>query len=181
MSDSERKEMYEAYGIDAREYNAMKKKYVDYQANVTLIEDTQKMYEAIEDLLTWQQNHRGKHNWRIDRATYETIETGVAQYNPWYLWWQLSQKWNSETANWINKYNYVKKNQLLERFQELKQNGATFWAMSNSEWNMIWAAASKLNWLTSDDEFEATLKQMLNSYGNILAEAGVEWVYSTDI
>ena len=181
MSDSERKEMYEAYGIDAREYNAMKKKYVDYQANVTLIEDTQKMYEAIEDLLTWQQNHRGKHNWRIDRATYETIETGEAQYNPWYLWWQLSQKWNSETANWINKYNYVKKNQLLERFKELKQNGATFWAMSNSEWNMIWAAASKLNWLTSDDEFEATLKQMLNSYGNILAEAGVEWVYSTDI
>lgn len=181
MSDSEREEMYEAYGIDKREYNAMKKKYVDYQANVTLIEDTQKMYEAIQDLLTWQENHRGKHNWRIDRATYETIETGVAQYNPWYLWWQLSQKWNSETANWINKYNYVKKNQLLERFQELKQNGATFWAMSNSEWNMIWAAASKLNWLTSDDEFEATLKQMLNSYGNILAEAGVEWYYNTDI
>lgn len=181
MSDSERKELYSAYGIDTREYNAQKKKYLDYQANVTLIDDTKKMYEAVQDLLTWQESHRGKHTWRIDRATYETIETGVAQYNPWYLWWQLSQKWNSETANGINKFNYVKKNQLLERFQELKKAGATFWAMSNAEWNIVWNAASKLSWLTSDSEFETTLKQMLNSYGNILADAGVEWFYNTDI
>jgi hypothetical protein len=61
MSDAERKELYSAYGIDTREYNAMKKKYLDYQANVTLIEDTQKMYDAVKDLLTWQENHRGKH------------------------------------------------------------------------------------------------------------------------
>ena len=182
MSDSERKELYSAYWIDTREYNAMKKKYIDYQANVTLIEDTQKMYDAVQDLLTWQQNHRWKHTWRIDTATYEAIENGTPiQNNPWYLWWGLFQKYNAETANGINKFNYVKKNQLLERFQELKKAGATFWAMSNSEWNIVWAAASKLSWQTSDDEFETILKQMLNSYGNILAEAGVEWYYSTDI
>ena len=169
------------YWITTLEYNAQKRKYADYQAKVSLIEDTKKMYESVQDLLTWQENHRGKHTWRIDRATYETIETGVAQYNPWYLWWQLSQKWNSETANGINKFNYVKKNQLLERFQELKKAGATFWPMSNAEWNIVWDAASKLSWLTSDSEFENTLKQMLNSYGNILADAGVEWFYNTDI
>jgi hypothetical protein len=39
----------------------MKKKYVDYQAKVTLIDDTKKMYDAVQDLLTWQQNNRGKH------------------------------------------------------------------------------------------------------------------------
>ena len=61
MSDSERKELYSAYGIDTREYNAQKKKYLDYQANVTLIDDTKKMYEAVQDLLTWQESHRGKH------------------------------------------------------------------------------------------------------------------------
>ena len=180
MSDSERKELYAAYGIDTKQYNAMKKKYVDYQAKVSLIEDTQKMYDAVQDLLTWNQNHQWKHTWRVDTATYEAIENGTPIQNERRSLW-LRQKWNSETANGINKYNYVKKNQLLERFQELKKAGATFWAMSNSEWNIVWAAASKLNWQTSDSEFEAILKQMLNSYGNILADAGVEWFYNTDI
>ena len=182
MSDAERKELYAAYWIDTKQYNAMKKKYLDYQANVTLIEDTQKMYDAVKDLLTWQQNNRGKHTWRIDKATYEAIENGTPiQNNPRYLWWGLFQKYNAETANGINKYNYVKRNQLLDRFQELKKAGATFWAMSNSEWNIVWDAASKLNWQTSDSEFEAILTDMLNHYGNILADAGVSWFYNTDI
>ena len=40
-----------SYGISIQEYNAQKKKYLDYQAKVSLIEDTQKMYDAVKDLL----------------------------------------------------------------------------------------------------------------------------------
>ena len=89
--------------------------------------------------------------------------------------------YDKETANWINKYNYLKNSQLLEKYQQLKKAGATFWAMQKSEWDLVWSAASNLQWLSTDAEFEKNLKEMLNHYGNILADAWVEWYYSTDI
>jgi hypothetical protein len=53
--------------------------------------------------------------------------------------------------------------------------------MQKSEWDLVWSAASNLNWLSTDAEFEQNLQNMLNHYSNILADAGVEWYYSTDI
>lgn len=170
------------YWISLREYNAQKKKYVDYQAKVTLIEDTQKMYDAVKDMLEWNQKESSswvwsRHKWQIDAATFETVVNGKAMDN----FWRWQSKFDKETANWINKYQFIKNNQLLERFQQLKKGWATFWQMSNSEWGLVWSAASKLNWWSTDEEFENTLKEMLNHYGNILADAGVQWFYSTDI
>jgi hypothetical protein len=39
------------------EYNAQKKKYLDYQAKVTLIEDTKKRYDAVKELLQWNKEN----------------------------------------------------------------------------------------------------------------------------
>ena len=170
------------YWISLREYNAQKKKYVDYQAKVTLIEDTKKMYDAVKDMLEWNQKESSawvgsRHKWQIDSATYET----VINWAPMATFWRGQSKFDKETANGLNKYQYIKNNQLLEKYQQLKSNWATFGQMSNSEWGLVWSAASKLNRWSTDEEFEKILKEMLNSYGNILADAGVEWVYSTDI
>ena len=170
-----------SYWITIQEYNAQKKKYLDYQAKVSLIDDTKKMYDAVQDLLTWNQekSSNGKwsrHSWWTDINTYNRINwewgNSVVSTVLWY---------DKETANWINKYNYLKNSQLLEKYQQLKKAGATFWAMQKSEWDLVWSAASNLQWLSTDAEFEANLKKMLNHYGNILADAGVEWYYSTDI
>lgn len=170
------------YGITIQEYNAQKKKYVDYQAKVTLIEDTKKMYDAVQDLLTWNQTKSSsgawsRHSGSVDLATYNAIANGWDVKN--ILW--LFPKYDKETANWINKYNFLKNNQLLDRYQELKKAWATFWAMQKSEWDLVGSAASKLEWLSTDKEFEDTLTEMLNHYNNILADAWVEWFYNTDI
>ena len=171
-----------AYWLTIQEYNAQKKKYLDYQAKVSLIEDTQKMYDAVKDLLEWNKEYSSKWRWSrhsgtIDRATYDTISQGTATENILGIF----PKFDNETANWINKYNFLKNSQLLDKYQQLKKAWATFWAMQKSEWDLVWSAASDLNWLTTDTQFEGTLQKMLDHYSNILADAGVEWFYNTDI
>ena len=170
------------YWITIQEYNAQKKKYVDYAAKVSLIEDTQKMYDAVKDLLDWNKKYSSswawsRHSGTVDRATYDTISQWTETKNILGLF----PKFDNQTANGINKYNFLKNSQLLDKYQELKKAGATFWAMQKSEWDLVWSAASKLQWLSTDTEFEETLTEMLNHYNNILADAGVEWFYNTDI
>ena len=171
-----------AYWLTIQEYNAQKKKYLDYQAKVSLIEDTQKMYDAVKDLLEWnkEKSSKGKwsrHSWWTDINTYNRIN------GEWAKWWVVDTVlwFDKETANWINKYNYLKNTQLLDKYQQLKKAWATFWAMQKSEWDLVWSAASNLNWLSTDEEFERILQEMMNHYSNILADAGVEWFYNTDI
>jgi hypothetical protein len=171
-----------AYWLTIQEYNAQKKKYLDYQAKVSLIEDTQKMYDAVKDLLEWnkEKSSKGKwsrHSWWTDINTYNRIN------GEWAKWWVVDTVlwFDKETANWINKYNYLKNTQLLDKYQQLKKAWATFWAMQKSEWDLVWSSASNLNWLSTDEEFEKNLQDMLDHYSNILADAGVEWFYNTDI
>jgi hypothetical protein len=59
----------------------------------------------------------------------------------------------------------------LEKYQELKKAGATFGAMQKSERDLVGSAASKLNWQTTDADFEAVLEEMKDHYSNILADA----------
>lgn len=171
-----------AYWLTIQEYNAQKKKYLDYQAKVSLIEDTQKMYDAVKDLLEWNKEKSSKGKWSRhsglkDRNTYNIVNWIG---DTWWFW--SNTLWFSkETANWINKYNYLKNSQLLDKYQQLKKAWATFWAMQKSEWDLVWSAASNLNWLSTDEEFERILQEMMNHYSNILADAGVEWFYNTDI
>ena len=171
-----------AYWLTIQEYNAQKKKYLDYQAKVSLIEDTQKMYDAVKDLLEWNKEYSSKwrwsrHSWWTDINTYNRIN------GEWNKWWVVDTVlwFSKKTANWINKYNYLKNTQLLDKYQQLKKAWATFWAMQKSEWDLVWSAASNLNWLSTDEEFEKNLQEMLDHYSNILADAGVEWFYNTDI
>ena len=171
-----------AYWLTIQEYNAQKKKYLDYQAKVSLIEDTQKMYDAVKDLLEWNKEYSSKwrwsrHSWWTDINTYNRIN------GEWDKWWVVDTVlwFSKKTANWINKYNYLKNTQLLDKYQQLKKAWATFWAMQKSEWDLVWSSASNLQWLSTDEEFEKNLQEMLNHYNNILADAGVEWFYNTDI
>jgi len=179
-SNDERKSTLESYWITLPEYNAQKKKYLDYQAKVTLIEDTKKRYDAVKELLQWNKENSSsgawsRHSWYIDRATYDAMS-----------WVEGDNKdtrffFDNTTADGINKYNFVKNTELLNTYQELKKAGATFGAMQKSEWDLVGSASTKLNWYSTDAEFEATLEDMLNSYSNILADAWVPWFYNTDI
>ena len=179
-SNDERKSTLTEYWITLPEYNAQKKKYLDYQAKVSLIEDTQKMYNAVEDLLKWNKENSSswvwsRHSWYIDRATYDAMNSD----NGWDS--STNRFFNNETAVWINKYNFLKNSQLLDKYKELKDAGATFGAMQKSEWDLVGSAASKLNWQTTDADFEAVLEEMKDHYSNILADAWVPWFYNTDI
>lgn len=89
--------------------------------------------------------------------------------NRW--WWKLWAWWTAmfDEAEY-NKFKQLQKQLQLQKLFNAKANGATFWAMSNSEWNILWEAATSLKrsqnwWFNAELE---NIKQALRSaaFGN---------------
>jgi hypothetical protein len=100
-SNQDWSDIYSSYWIDRKEYNAQKKKYIDYTAKVTLIEDTKEMYNAVKDLLDWNKENSSsgawsRHSGTVDRATYDTITQGTATKNILGVF----PKFDNKTATW---------------------------------------------------------------------------------
>jgi hypothetical protein len=64
-------------------------------------------------------------------------------------------------------------NETLNKFLDLKKNWATFGAMSDSEWKIIWDSVSKLKWESTRDTFQTELKNQINDYIKALTK---KWV-----
>lgn len=164
-SNDERNSTLQAYWIDVKEFNEQKQKYAKYFEQVQLVENAQKMYNDIEDLLSWNKKYSTKwiwsrHDWRIDLNTFYQIQWDD-NFRP--------RLWVDQiTANWINKYNLIKNNQMLERYLELKANWAQFGVMTNSEWWIVWSTTNELNWISSDAQFESTLRKLQDNYKSII-------------
>ena len=153
-SADERNKTLSAYWIDEKEYNEQKQRYADYLSDTQLRESLTELRETAQQLLDWQtEKWEGLHGWWADRQTVER----------WYrkVW---PFEWKTAAAEWYALYWYLKNNETLKKFLDLKENGATFGAMQESEWNMVRAAANKLDWNQDDATFEKFLKEMIASY-----------------
>lgn len=169
-SADERNKTLSAYWIDEKEYNEQKQRYADYLADTELRDRLTELKKSAQDLLTWQQDEwEWLHSGWADRQTVEK----------WY-WKFLWMEWKTDAAKWYAMYEYLKNNETLSKFLDLKANGATFWAMQESEWNMIKSATSKLTWDLDDKDFEDFLKEMINSYDVALNKLGGQPVQVQD-
>ena len=59
-------------------------------------------------------------------------------------------------------YNFIKSNLSLESLQEAKAKWATFWALSNAEWEILWKAATALSPLLSSNKFQSEVQNIRN-------------------
>jgi hypothetical protein len=64
----------------------------------------------------------------------------------------------------------LKNNETLQKFLDLKANGATFGAMQESEWKMVSSSANNLEWNTTNDTFENSLQKMIDAYNTALSK-----------
>lgn len=165
MSDAERKELYESYGIDKQTYDKMEYNYAKYLEKTEWVKTLQESLARAEDLLKWNQDHQWRHTWMAD------IETAEKWYYS-FLWY----KWVTDAAEWKAKFDMLKNNETLNKFLDLKKNNASFWQMSEWEWALIWNATSALNWNTQDEAFESTLKSLIKTYKEQLDK--LWWVYN---
>jgi hypothetical protein len=130
------------------EYN-----YLRYTEKTEWLKALKDSLARAEDLLKWNQNNHWLHTWPWDIETAEK----------WYYSF-LGYKGISDAADWKAKFDMLKNNEVLNKFLDLKKNNASFWAMSEWEWDIIWWATSQLKWETSDKTFEDELKKLIQTY-----------------
>ena len=76
--------------------------------------------------------------------------------------------WNGTER--VANLNYLVNQQTLDYFVKLKQNGATFGAMSEWEWEIIWKASTKLSYYLNHSLSSGTIVKSKEAIGNILRE-----------
>jgi hypothetical protein len=102
------------------------------------------------------------HSWLLDKAN--TSE--------WWGWDALSI-FPTKATQWKAIYDKFMKDETLNKFLQLKKDWATFGAMSDSEWKIIWDSVSKLKWDSSKKTFQTELRNQINDYIKAMKE---KWV-----
>ena len=153
MSDAERKELYESYGIDKQTYDKMEYNYARYTEKTEWLQALKDSLTRAEALLQWNKDNQWLHEWWADIETAE---------NWYYKFWPF--QWVTKASEWRAIFDELKNNEVLNKFLDLKKNNASFWAMSEWEWSIIWWATSKLKWNMTDANFEDTLEKLIKTY-----------------
>lgn len=86
--------------------------------------------------------------------------------------WQVSPKW----AAYNSQFNFVKQNLTLDKFLELKEGWATFWAMSDWEWVIVWNAATALSRTLELGDLQSVLDDHISAL-----QKAIPWGYNPHI
>ena len=159
LSKDDRANTLKEYWITQKEFNNQYNAYFEDKEQTEAVESITKLRDTAQELLDWNKKNHWLHEWWADLETFKNWS---------YKSWRWVFQWQTKASEWAILYNFLKNNQSLDKFLEAKKNWGTFGSMSNAEWQLIWWAASKLNWETSDENFEAMLEEMIKDYDQAL-------------
>lgn len=89
----------------------------------------------------------------------------------------LTSYLSSSSADYLATYNFIKDNVTFDKLLDLKNNWATFWALSDNELRAIGNAASKLNLNMSKEKFQ---QEVISIYNRLSAWMWEDPVSSVD-
>lgn len=124
-----------------------------------------------------------KQSWASEAANALESAYNLREYVDWSkaLFWDTLQSWWADRIMsyipWTSQYDAkAEYDTLISRMSlkalfEAKANGATFWSMSDSEWKILWDAATNLRWWTSWAKFKSNLDSLISA----LEKAVIEW------
>lgn len=117
----------------------------------------------------------------------ETNKTLWIKDNPqkWLLDWAINQ-WipRTDAGEAKAQFNTLSSQLKLNALFTAKDNGATFGAMSDAEWQVLWDSATNLKRNSSASTFEKNLNSLIAELSNVVSSGGwklPQWVYNTDI
>ena len=164
-------EKWEAYGVlIAANYSLPKTKWEATLKSLWLNPKDDNSYsKAIEEAKKYAASQRNNETAleMIDALEYimmqasNRLQRNAANNWVWGLW-GVSNMFSWEANSWKSSYRYLKDNLTLNHLVELKQNWATFGALSNQELDAIGAAASRLDASMWEDEFRKEINKMYN-------------------
>lgn len=178
LSKDDRANTLKEYWITQKEFNTQYNAYFDEKEKTEALEDITKLRDTAQQLLDWNKKNSSNgwgslHSWWADLETYKEWSFSI-KWHTW-LWRLVNYSWQTKASEWIAMYNFLKNNQSLDKFLEAKKNWWTFGSMSNAEWQLLWWAASLLNWETNDKNFEEQLQNMIDEYDKAIAKIGGTW------
>lgn len=146
------KSLKQTYGINDQEFRQMAANYANAELKTSgwsQASEALKYAVKVYELLYGNQSGNFTTNW-LARSTGQIV--------PWT---------DQEKAK--NEYNSLMKRLTLKELFDAKALGATFGAMSDSEWSLLQNAATDLNWYNSN--FKENLSELIES----LYDAAVDW------
>ena len=102
----------------------------------------------------------------------------------WLLDWALQIIPRSDAWEAKAQFNTLMSQLQLNALFTAKDNWATFWAMSQWEWDILWQASTNLKWNSSAWTFETNLNALIAELSNVVSSwwgTLPQWVYNTDI
>ena len=163
---------------------AMYAKFLDgYVPNWPAQEWLKQMWISPQTVMAQAEAWKHDHQKQYITPMLDTIERLIDNYNSTYAlvgstWlstsWFLSPKYNDFMAD----FNYLKDNLTLTHLTELKEQWATFWALSDNELNAIGNSATALKLWWTKDKYE---KELLNIYNNFLSSAWLDKISLEDL
>ena len=164
ITKDDRANTLKEYWLTQQQFNTQRNAYFDNLEKTEAVKNITELKDMAQKLLDWNKANSSKwawslHEWLID-ARYDSEWNLKTQF----LWQTL------KTNQWYYMFKFLKDNQTLDKFLDAKKNWATFGAMSNAEWQIIWNAASNLQWNMSDKTFEKNLEDMIKKYDQALAK-----------
>ena len=162
ITKDDRASVLKEYWLSQEEFNKQMNNYFDQLEKTEAVESITALRDKAQQLLDWNKEHHGRHNWWMDKATYKEW---------WWKFWPWA--WQTDASEGIAMYNWLKKNQTLDKFLQAKKDWWTFGSMSEWEWKILWESASELNWETNDSYFETQLQDLIDMYNEKLQKIWV--------
>ena len=158
-SDWDRDAVLNWYWITIKDFNEQRKKYAEHMMATELQSTLQDSLDRINALIEWEDKENSwiwdYHQWWLDRMSVDTEGEKSWVDNLINPFWSYT-----DATKWKSLFDYLKNNETLNKFLNLKQNWATFWAMQQAEWDMIASSVSELKWEQPKEVFQDNLKKV---------------------
>lgn len=171
VTDSQRKSIKEDYGMDEKDFREMAQIYAKTWLKKKWVEQAQNALKSAVQLQ--KMLNSGKTLWVGDNPQRWLLDRAINQWIP------RTDAWEAKA-----QFNTLMSQLQLNSLFTAKDNWATFGAMSQGEWDILWNASTNLKWNSSWKTFETNLNNLINELVTVVTNWGgtlPQWAYSTDI
>ena len=170
---------YEAYLSDPTYENKTDLQYKLWQYWMTFEDFTQQAGNYARTWMKASQVSQAANALEAAINLYEYIEWNKAstgRFSDSKQWWLLDWVgwyipklwWDAYDAK--SYYDTLMSRLTLDKLIETKKQWATYWAMSEWEWKLLWSAATSLDWNSTWDKFQKNLEDMIYTLTRTITE-----------
>ena len=153
------------YWLTQVEFNEQKKRYMDYVETKEMVDSILDVKARAQKLLdrAEKDENKNKKGW---------MDQMIAEQ--WYAGWFTDAFTTDETIKsiqeWKSLYDNLMSNAWFQKYLDMKNNGAQFWIMTDSEWNKVDSSVAPLERAQLDSLFISNLNDMIRWYDEVLTK-----------